>query len=101
MLRTSFARRVSFLTVSLDISFPRTLPETRTVTFPRNVTSPEHMLYSTFMVYGIPLGSVGFRTETVETITEEVGPERESNLRPPARDSLKHGFADMHMVQAA
>ena len=46
------------------------------------------------------LGRVGFltgtrteiRTETVETITGEVGLERESNPRPPAWESLKHGM---------
>ena len=41
--------------------------------------------------FDIRPGSVGFRTELVETITEEVGPEREWNPRPPARDSLNHG----------
>ena len=47
--------------------------------------------------FDIRLGSV----ETLETITEEVGPERDSNLRPPARDSFKHGFANVHIVHAA
>ena len=47
--------------------------------------------------FDIRLGSV----EAVETITKEVDPERESNLRPPALDSLKHGFANVHMVHVA
>ena len=51
--------------------------------------------------FDIRLGSVDFHTEPVETITEEVGPERESNQPPPARDSLKHGYANVHMVHAA
>ena len=51
------------------------------------------------------LGSVEFRTEIrtepVETITRDVGPDRELNLRPPARSSLKHGFANVHIAHAA
>ena len=39
--------------------------------------------------------------ETVETITKEAGPERVLNLRPPVRDNLKHGFANVHILHGA
>ena len=48
----------------------------------------------------IRLGSVGFRTETVETITEEVDPKRESNLSVVPHTTAS-SMVNVHMVHAA
>ena len=72
---------------------------------PANFTRGFHAMYPSYdspTFLSAVWGSVRISVRvSVETITEGVGPERESNLRPPARDSFKHGSANVHMVHAA